>query len=215
VLAHNGVLFLDEMPEYERHTIESLRQPLEDGVITVARANQTVTYPADFILIASMNPCPCGYYGSKTRECKCTPIQIHKYLSKLSGPLMDRIDLHIEVDNVTYDEITNKKGTEEKSVDIKKRVDKARNIQLERLKEEKSFSNASMSVKLCNKYCVLDKESESLLKNAFEKLNLSARAYNRILRVARTIADLENSEFIKFEHIAESIQYRTLDRKYF
>lgn len=213
-LAHNGVLFLDEMPEYERHTIEALRQPLEDGKITVARANQTVTYPANFILIASMNPCPCGYYGSKNVECKCTPIQIHKYLSKLSGPLMDRIDLHIEVDNVTYDELTNRETNEEKSSDIKNRVDKARKIQIERLKDERAFSNASMSVKACNKYCLLDKESDSLLKNAFDKLHLSARAYNRILRVARTIADLDNSEFIKFEHIAEAIQYRALDKKY-
>lgn len=213
-LAHNGVLFLDEMPEYDRHTIETLRQPLEDGIITVARVNQTITYPADFILVASMNPCPCGYYGSKNSECKCTPIQIHKYLSKLSGPLMDRIDLHIEVDNVTYNELTNKENSEENSSEIKKRVNIARKVQIERLKEDKSFSNASMSVKACNKFCILDKESEALLKTAFDRLKLSARAYNRILRVARTIADLENSKYIKFEHIAESIQYRSLDKKY-
>lgn len=213
-LAHNGVLFLDEMPEYDRHTIETLRQPLEDRKIVVARASQTLTYPADFILVASMNPCPCGFYGSKRGDCKCSPTQIHKYLSKLSGPLMDRIDLHIEVDNVTYDDLTNKENNEEKSKDIKKRVDKARKIQLERLKNENVFSNASMSIKACNKYCILDKESEELLRNAFEKLNLSARAYNRILRVARTIADLENNENIKVQHIAEAIQYRTLDRKY-
>ena len=213
-LSHNGVLFLDEMPEYDRHTIETLRQPLEDGNITVARANQTLNYPADFILVASMNPCPCGFYGSKKGECKCTPMQIHRYLSKLSGPLMDRIDLHIEVDNVTYDDLTNKDNNEEKSDKIKERVDFARKIQLERLKSEKVFSNASMSVKACNKYCSLDKESEDLLRNAFERLSLSARAYNRILRVARTISDLEGSERIKMEHIAEAIQYRTLDKKY-
>lgn len=213
-LAHNGVLFLDEMPEYDRHTIETLRQPLEDGAITVARVNQTVTYPADFILVASMNPCPCGYYGSKKGECKCTPIQIHKYLSKLSGPLMDRIDLHIEVDNVTYSELTNKENVEEKSVAIKERVNRARKIQVARLKEDKAFSNASMSVKACNKFCVLDKESEAILRNAFDRLKLSARAYNRILRVARTIADLDSSEYIKFEHLAEAIQYRALDKKY-
>ncbi len=213
-LAHNGVLFLDEMPEYSRHTIEALRQPLEDGIITVARAMQTVTYPADFTLIASMNPCPCGHYGSKDAECKCSPSQIHKYLGKLSGPLMDRIDLHIEVDNVTYDELTDKSMNEEKSCDIKERVDDARKLQLNRFKGEKCFSNASMNVKLCNKFCELDNESEQLLKEAFTKLKLSARAHNRILRVARTIADLDNSPNIKFEHIAEAIQYRSLDRKY-
>jgi magnesium chelatase family protein len=213
-LAHNGVLFLDEMPEYNHHTIESLRQPLEDGVITVARLMQTVTYPANFTLISSMNPCPCGHYGSKSGECKCSPLQIHRYLGKLSGPLMDRIDIHIEVDNVTYDELTDKNNAEEKSADIKKRVDSARKIQLERLREEKVYSNASMSVKACNKYCQLDKTSEQILKEAFNKLKLSARAHNRILRVARTIADLEGSQLIKFEHIAEAIQYRSLDRKY-
>lgn len=213
-LAHNGVLFLDEMPEYERKTIETLRQPLEDRKITVARANQTYTYPADFILIASMNPCPCGYYGSKLGECKCSPIQIHRYLSKLSGPLMDRIDIHIEVDSVSYGDLTNKESNEEKSVDIKRRVDEARKIQVERLRNEKVYSNASMSVKACNKYCFLDKESDFLMREAFNKLKLSARAHNRILRVARTIADLEKSDNIKFEHIAEAIQYRSLDKKY-
>lgn len=213
-LAHNGVLFLDEMPEYGRSAIEALRQPLEDGVITVARAEATVTYPANFILIASMNPCPCGHYGSKDGECKCTQSQIHKYLGKLSGPLMDRIDLHIEVDNVTYDELTSKTSNEESSSEIKKRVDKAREIQLERFKNEKIFSNASMGVKQCNEFCELDKTSEMLLKEAFEKLKLSARAHNRILKVARTIADLEGSEKICFNHLAEAIQYRSLDKKY-
>lgn len=213
-LAHNGVLFLDELPEYSRHTIETLRQPLEDGVITIARALQTVTYPANFMLIASMNPCPCGHYGSSTGECKCSEQQIHKYLSKLSGPLMDRIDLHIEVDNVTYSELTDKNSVEECSADIKKRVNQARKIQLDRFKGEKHFSNAHMSVKNCNKYCKLDETSELILKSAFEKLNLSARAHNRILKVARTIADLAGSENILPEHIAEAIQYRSLDKKY-
>ena len=212
-LAHNGVLFLDEMPEYSRQTIESLRQPLEDGVITVARANQTVTYPAEFMLIASMNPCPCGHYGSSTGECKCTHQQIHKYLSKLSGPLMDRIDIHIEVDNVTYDDLTNKTITEERSEEIKKRVNFARQKQIERFKGGE-FSNAHMSVESCNKYCKLDVVSEEILKAAFEKLNLSARAHNRILKVARTIADLAGEENILPEHIAEAIQYRSLDKKY-
>lgn len=213
-LAHNGVLFLDELPEYSRHTIETLRQPLEDGVITIARALQTVTYPANFMLIASMNPCPCGHYGSSTGECKCSEQQIHKYLAKLSGPLMDRIDLHIEVDNVTYSELTDKDSVEECSADIKKRVNQARKIQLDRFKGEKHFSNAHMSVKNCNKYCKLDETSELILKSAFEKLNLSARAHNRILKVARTIADLAGSENILPEHIAEAIQYRSLDKKY-
>ncbi len=213
-LAHNGVLFLDELPEYNRSTIESLRQPLEDGVITVARAEQTVTYPANFVLIASMNPCPCGHFGSKSGECKCTPNQIHKYLAKMSGPLMDRIDLHIEVDNVTYDDLVDKTINEETSEEIKKRVDFAREIQLKRYANEKFYSNASMTLNCCNKYCSLDKTSKEILKEAFNKLNLSARAHNRILRVARTIADLDNSEEIKLEHLAEAIQYRSLDKKY-
>ncbi len=213
-LAHNGVLFLDELPEYSRQTIEALRQPLEDGVITVARAQQTITYPANFMLIASMNPCPCGHYGSSSGECKCTQQQIHKYLSKLSGPLMDRIDLHIEVDNVNYDELTSKETTEEKSEQIKERVNFARAKQLERFKNEKQYCNAQMSVRDCNKYCKLDETSELILKSAFEKLNLSARAHNRILKVARTIADLDGSQNILPEHIAEAIQYRSLDKKY-
>lgn len=213
-LAHHGVLFLDEMPEYERHTIETLRQPLEDRKITVARANQTLTYPADFILIASMNPCPCGHYGSKLVDCKCSPIQIHKYLSRLSGPLMDRVDIHIEVDNVTYTDLTDKESNEEESAIIKQRVDRARKKQIDRLKNEKVYCNASMSVKACNKYCALDKESDLILRQAFERLKLSARGYNRILRVARTIADLADCESITFEHIAEAIQYRSLDKKY-
>ena len=191
-----------------------MRQPLEDGVITIARAEQTVTYPANFTLISSMNPCPCGHYGSKDGECKCTQNQIHKYLGKLSGPLMDRIDIHIEVDNVTYDELTNKTSEEEPSSLIKERVDLARKIQLERFKNEGCYSNASMSVKLCNQYCKLEKQGEELLKTAFNSLRLSARAHNRILKVARTIADLDKSEKIQVEHIAEAIQYRSLDKKY-
>ena len=213
-LAHNGVLFLDEMPEYQRATLEALRQPLEDGKIVVARALQTVAYPAQFILIASMNPCPCGNFGSQTKECKCTPQQIRKYLSKLSGPLMDRIDLHIEVDNISYDDLTDKISNEETSASIKERVNKARRIQLERFNGAGQFCNAHMTTKECNTFCKLDEECENLLKVAFEKLNLSARAYNRILKVARTIADLEASEKIKPQHIAEAISYRTLDKKY-
>lgn len=212
-LAHNGVLFLDEMPEYTRHTIETLRQPLEDGVITVARANATVTYPANFTLIASMNPCPCGNYGSKGKECTCSPSQIHKYLAKLSGPIMDRIDIHIEVDNVTYDDLRSQKE-EEKSESIKARVDKARKIQLERFKNSKNYSNAKMSVPQTKAFCKVDDDAEFLLRQAFDKLKLSARAHDRILRVARTIADLDGEENIQVRHIAEAISYRSLDRKY-
>ncbi len=212
-LAHNGVLFLDELPEYTRHSIETLRQPLEDGVITVARANATVTYPATFNLIASMNPCPCGNFGAKDRECHCTPNQIHKYLAKLSGPIMDRIDIHVEVDSVSFDDLKSEK-VEESSAVIKERVDRARNIQLERFKGSKNFCNAKMSVPQTKKFCALDKTSEDILRTAFEKLKLSARAHDRILRVARTIADLEGQETILPQHIAEAIGYRSLDRKY-
>jgi len=212
-LAHNGVLFLDEMPEYSRHTIETLRQPLEDGVITVARANATISYPANFMLIASMNPCPCGNFGSKLKECTCTPNQIHKYLAKLSGPIMDRIDIHIEVDNVTYEDLKSN-SEEEKSSSIKERVDRARDIQLKRFKNSKVYSNAKMSVPQTKEYCRLDKSSDEILRMAFEKLKLSARAHDRILRVARTIADLEGEENILPQHIAEAISYRSLDRKY-
>lgn len=212
-LAHNGVLFLDEMPEYARNTIETLRQPMEDGYIAVARNAQTVQYPANFILVSSMNPCPCGYYGSSTQECKCSPTTIHKYLSKISGPLMDRIDLHIEVDAINYEELTTRE-LEETSESIKTRVNHARQIQLERFKDSKIYSNSKMGEKEFKQHCALDSECSKLLETAFKKLNLSARAYNRILKVARTIADLEGSENIKKAHILEAIQYRSLDKKY-
>lgn len=212
-LAHNGVLFLDEMPEYNRNTIETLRQPMEDGYITVSRNALTVQYPANFTLVASMNPCPCGYYGSTTHECKCTPASIHKYLSKISGPLLDRIDLHIEVDSVNYEDLTTAQ-LEEPSSEIKKRVNKARQIQLERFKGSNIYSNSKMNEKEFKKYCALDKECTALLEHAFSKLNLSARAYNRILKVARTIADLEGKQNIEKAHILEAIQYRSLDKKY-
>lgn len=212
-LAHNGVLFLDEMPEYSRNTIETLRQPMEDGFITVARNSQTVQYPANFILVASMNPCPCGYYGSTTHECKCSPAAIHKYLSKMSGPLLDRIDLHVEVDSIEYEDLTHY-DLEEPSAEIKKRVNQAKQVQLDRFKGSKIFSNAKMNEKEFKKYCSLDKDSTDLLEVAFKKMNLSARAYNRILKVARTIADLEGKENIEKKHVLEAIQYRSLDKKY-
>ena len=212
-LAHNGVLFLDELPEYSRSTLETLRQPLEDGVITVARNAVSVTYPADFMLVASMNPCPCGNHGSLTAECKCTASQIHRYLNKLSGPLLDRIDIHIEVDNVTYDQLQVDEYAESSAV-IRERVNKARDIQLARLSSSGRRCNAQMTPADIKKYCKLDSQSVSLLKDSFEKFNLTARAYNRILKVARTIADLDGSENITARHVAESLQFRMLDRKY-
>ena len=212
-LAHNGVLYLDEMPEYKREAIESLRQPLEDGKITVARIQQSIEYPANVILIASMNPCPCGYYGRDVLKCKCSPSQIIKYRNKLSGPILDRIDLHVEVDNITYTDIVSKELEEASSV-VKARVEKAKAIQLERFKNSKIFNNAKMGQKEILKYCKLDEQTQLILKDAFESLELSARAYNRILKVSRTIADLDGSENIKCEHVLEAIQYRNLDNKY-
>ncbi len=213
-MAHNGVLFLDELPEYNRKTLETLRQPLEDGVITVARLQNTVEYPAQFMLLTSMNPCPCGNYGSKIKECRCTSTQIHKYLDKLSGPLMDRIDLHVEVDGVSFEDLRETDKLEESSATIRERVNKARDIQLKRFAGTKTNCNAKMTTNQVNTYCALSQESEDLIKDAFERLNLSARAYNRILKVARTIADLDNSENIELSHIAEAIGYRSLDKKY-
>lgn len=212
-LAHTGVLFLDEMPEYNRNTLETLRQPLEDGVITVSRVESSVEYPANFTLIASMNPCPCGHYGSKDKECKCTPQAIHKYLNRLSGPLMDRIDMHIEVDSVSYDELHSEE-LEESSADIKVRVDKAREIQLKRFESTGVYSNSKMNDQQVKKHCKISFESDKMLRYAFEKMNLSARGYNRILKVARTIADLDGSIDINDEHIMEAISYRSLDDKY-
>jgi len=212
-LAHNGVLFLDELPEYTRQTLEALRQPLEDGVITVSRAQASVTYPANFMLIASMNPCPCGNYGSETRPCTCSASQIHKYLSKLSGPLLDRIDIHIEVGNVTYGELSGN-GESESSETVRERVNKAREIQKNRYNGSKTHSNSHMTSGELKKYCKLDSKSSDLIEMSFERLNLSARAYSRIIKVARTIADLDGSDVIRPQDVAEAIQYRSLDRKY-
>lgn len=210
-LAHNGVLFLDEFPEYSRNTLETMRQPIEDGFITIARANQTVEYPANFVLVASMNPCPCGNFGSKTLECTCSAGEISKYLKKLSGPLLDRIDLKIDVDRVTYYDLKNN-SKEESSQEVRERVNKARKIQNERFKGTKIHSNAKMTNKMIKEFCVLDEYGEELIKNAFEKYNLSARGYNRILKVARTIADLDGVENIGAGHIAEAIAYRSIDK---
>ena len=213
-LSHNGVLFMDELPEFRRDALEAMRQPLEDGEITITRAGGTATYPSNVMLVASMNPCPCGYYGDKVRECNCSQSQIMKYMGKISGPLLDRIDLHIEVPSVKYDELeTKEKG--ESSEEIKKRVDRARKIQTERYKGLGIFANSQLTPELMSKYCVLGEEANELLKQAFEALGMSARAHNRILKVARTIADLAESENIEAEHIAETIQYRALDKKFF
>lgn len=211
-LAHNGVLFMDEMPEYPRSVLEILRQPLEDNEITISRALRSVVYPANFMLVASMNPCPCGNFGS-SNECTCSPSQITKYVSRLSGPLLDRIDLHIEVDNVTYDDLSSTTLSEPSEV-VKARVDEARKIQNIRYGSSGIHCNAKMNSRMVKQYCVLDTESENLLKLAFDNLGLSARAYVRILKVARTIADLANQPKIEPQHIAEAVQYRSLDRNY-
>ncbi|MGN1096422.1 MAG: YifB family Mg chelatase-like AAA ATPase, partial [Christensenellales bacterium] len=213
-LANLGVLFLDEMPEYQRNALESLRQPLEDRKISVSRVQRTINYPANFMLVASMNPCPCGNYGSKTNECRCTSQQIHNYLSRLSAPLLDRIDLQIEVDNLSYDEFRSKEKTET-SAEIKVRIEKARAIQRKRFENVGILTNAEMTEKHIKHYCALDEQSEKLLKMAFERLNLSARGTSRILKVARTIADIEGSVSVLSKHVAEAIQYRQLDRRYY
>ena len=210
-LAHNGVLFLDEMPEYNRHTLETLRQPLEDGVITVARNARTVTYPANFIMVASMNPCPCGNYGSREAVCTCSPGAVAKYLGKVSGPLLDRIDLKIDVDRVKFYEL-NEESDEEPSSEVKKRVNAARLIQLERFKNDGIYCNAKMGSKQIKKYCKLDEAGKAILEAAFEKFKMSARGYTRILKVARTIADIEGEPDIKMEHIAEAISFRSIEK---
>lgn len=212
-LAHNGVLFLDELPEFKRSVLEVMRQPLEDRVITISRARFSVQYPANFMLVAAMNPCPCGYHNHPEKTCVCTPGMIQKYLNRISGPLLDRIDLHIEVVPVSFDKLTAPREAEPSRV-VRARVLKAREIQSLRFKDEKGmYSNAQMSRKMLEKYCALDEGGHQLLKNAMEKLGLSARAFDRILKVARTIADLEESETIRNNHLAEAIQYRSLDRE--
>lgn len=212
-LAHNGVLFLDELPEFKRAVLEVLRQPLEDRKVTISRAKHTVEYPASFMLIAAMNPCPCGYFNHPFKNCVCAPGVVQKYLNKISGPLLDRIDIHIEVTPVDFNELSAKRVSE-KSSDVRERVVKARKIQEARFKEiEGVHCNAQMSAKLLQKICILDEVGHTLLKNAMEKLSLSARAYDRILKVSRTIADLDESDDIKPQHLAEAIQYRSLDRE--
>jgi len=207
-LAHGGVLFLDELPEYKRSSLEALRQPLEDGVITISRAGGTVTYPASFMLCASMNPCPCGHYGSSKRRCSCSSNDIRKYRARVSGPLLDRIDIQVEVDGVEYDDLVSE-AKEESSADVKARADAARKIQRARFEGGMVKTNAEMGEKETREYCRLDAECEAVLREAFDSLHLSARARSRILKVARTIADLDLSEEITPEHLYEAISYRT------
>ena len=210
-LANNGILFLDELPEFRRNVLEALRQPLEDGRVTISRASGSLTFPANFMLVAAMNPCPCGNRGSQ-KECNCTPLQIQKYLSRISGPLMDRIDIHIDVPSLKYRELSDETGGE-KSEAIRMRVKRARDVQIERFKKAKIYCNAQMSAKHTKKFCQIDNESKVLLEMAINKMGLSARAYDRILKVSRTIADLSGEENIKTEHVSEAIQYRSLDRE--
>lgn len=212
-LAHFGVLFLDELPEFNKNTLEVLRGPLEDKQVTISRVNTSLTYPCNFMFVASMNPCPCGFYGSQDKECTCTPESISRYMGRISGPLLDRIDIQVEVSPVKYQKLesTDKVETSE---EIKKRVDVARQIQINRYKKHGIFSNSELTPGLSDIYCKLDSNSKKLIQHAFEKLGLSARGYGRILKVARTIADLDQKESINIKHIAEAIQYRSLDRKY-
>ena len=212
-MAHNGVLFLDELPEFKRDVLEVMRQPLEDREVTISRAKFTVTYPSSFMLVASMNPSPSGYFNDPDTPNTSSAAEMQRYLSKVSGPLLDRIDIHIEVTPVPFEKLSDTRNAES-SVDIRKRVTKAREIQSERFKLFDSIHyNAQMSTKQIREHCALDKNSLELLKTAMERLNLSARAYDRILKVSRTIADLAQSPDIKVEHLAEAIQYRSLDRE--
>ncbi|MFH1351694.1 MAG: YifB family Mg chelatase-like AAA ATPase [Pseudomonadota bacterium] len=211
-LAHNGVLFLDELPEFKKNVLEVLRQPLEDGRVTISRASSTVTYPTNFMLIAAMNPCPCGFLGDPKRECNCSTLQIHRYRSKISGPLMDRIDIHMDVPPVQFKDLSSQEGGRSSS-DILEGVMMAREIQTRRFQNMKIHTNAGMNTRQVRRFCEVDADSEDLLERAMERFGLSARAHYKILKVARTIADLEGSPDINSAHVAEAIQYRSLDRR--
>ena len=211
-LAHNGVLFLDELPEYHRNVLEALRQPLEDGKVHIARASRSLTFPSRFMLVCAMNPCPCGYFTDPKRNCRCNSTQIARYRAKISGPLLDRIDIHIEVPAARYQELSSNVPSES-STQIRERTNKARAIQRERLKNEGIMHNAQMSHKQVRKFSLLDKEESDLLKIAMNELHFSARAYDKILKVSRTIADLDGSGEIEARHVAEAVHYRNPDRK--
>jgi magnesium chelatase family protein len=211
-LAHNGVLFLDELPEFDRRTLESLRQPLEDGEITVSRVQGTSTYPCNIMFVAAMNPCPCGYYTDPRRACNCTPAQIERYLRRISGPLLDRIDIHLNVPPIAFKELEGG-STGERSETLREKVTAARETQQKRFAGTKISCNAQMNTRHIKKYCQLGKESTALLRQVMETLNLSARAYSRILKVARTLADLDGRDDINQDHVNEAAQYRSLDRE--
>jgi magnesium chelatase family protein len=210
-LTHHGVLFLDELPEFNRKTLEVLRQPLETDRITISRATSSVTFPAEIMLVGAMNPCPCGYHTDPKKECHCTPRQIQNYISKISGPLLDRIDIHVEVPSVQYKDLTSTTTSESSDI-IRGKITEARNIQLERFKGLKYTTNSRMSAKQIKKHCLLDNQSEELLHQAMTELGISARAYNKILKTSRTIADLDHNDNVRIEHLSEAIQYRSLDR---
>ncbi len=212
-LAHNGVLFLDELPEFKRTVLEVMRQPLEDRNITISRAKFSVEYPASFMLVASMNPCPCGYYNHPTKECVCAPGVVQKYLNKISGPLLDRIDIHLEVVPVPFKKLSEMESSENSEA-VRERVLAARQIQEKRFENHQGvYANAQMTSKLIREYVVLDEDSNNLIKNAMDRLGLSARAYDRILKVSRTIADLDGQEHVQADHLSEAIHYRSLDRE--
>ncbi len=212
-LAHNGVLFLDELPEFKKNVLEVLRQPMEDGRVVISRAAVSITYPSAFMLVAAMNPCPCGFFGDPYKECVCTPLQVQAYRGRISGPLLDRIDIHCDVPAVRFKELTARSGAEG-SGEIKERVDRARKVQAARYASERAYCNSRLPQRLIKKYCATDGETERLLEAAVDRLGLSARAYTRILKVARTIADLEGVDAIRAHHVSEAIQYRTLDRQF-
>jgi magnesium chelatase family protein len=213
-LAHHGVLFLDELPEFDRSVLEVLRQPLEDQRVTISRASMSLTFPASFMLAAAMNPCPCGFWNDPTRECRCTPLQIQRYVGRISGPLLDRIDIHIDVPAVRFKELSGEGPPAESSAEIRARVMAARARQRERFKAEGIFSNAAMSPRQIRRYCRIDGECERVLEGAMARLGLSARAFDRILKVSRTIADLDSADEIRPAHVAEAVGYRSLDRTY-
>ncbi len=214
-LAHNGVLFLDELPEFPKQVTDALRQPIEDRAVTITRAHGRVTYPCSFMLVGAMNPCRCGYFGHPTQKCTCSPADVKRYVSRISGPMLDRIDIQIELPSLSYDDLSAKESVAESSATVRERVTRARRFATERMREEKGiYCNAQMGASQIRKYCRADAAAESLLRSAYERMGMSARGYDRIMRVARTIADMDESELITAKHVAEAIQYRSLDKKY-